>query len=209
MSDGACSSPTNARRKVGGVLLAAGSSSRLGEPKQLLHYDGRPLITRAAETILSADISPLVIVIGAHAEKIRPVLDGLSVVIVENKSWAEGMGSSLRTGIAMLESIAPALDAALIALCDQPHFSRASIDALRAALTGSRSIAATRHGESAGVPALFCRDYFPALRALTGTQGARNLIAANPAHVACIDLPELAIDIDTATDWARVRNNKS
>jgi molybdenum cofactor cytidylyltransferase len=204
MSDATRVSSAAPAQKIGAILLAAGESRRLGQPKQLLHYDGRPLITRAAETLLSAGISPVVVVLGAHAEKIRPALAGLPVILAENSAWPEGMGSSIRTGITALETAAPALDAALVALCDQPHFSRAAIDALRAALNGSLTIAATRHAESAGVPAIFRREHFPELRALNGAEGARNIIAAHLANVARIDLPELAIDIDTAADWARL-----
>lgn len=193
--------------KIGAVLLAAGASARLGEPKQLLVYGGRPLIARAADAILSAGISPLIVVLGAHAEKILPALAGLPVITVENHAWSEGMGSSIRTGVSALEKNAPTVGVALLALCDQPHFSRASIETLRAALAGSHTIAATRHGESAGVPALFRREHFPALRALTGAAGARGIISAHLAATAQVDLPEPAMDIDTPADWSRLTQN--
>jgi molybdenum cofactor cytidylyltransferase len=206
MNNAADASGTTTSLKIGAILLAAGTSSRLGEPKQLLLYNDRPLIARAAEAILAAGLSSVVVVLGAHAEKIRPAIASLPMIIEENSTWAEGMGSSIRTGITALESNAPVLDAVLIALCDQPHFSEISINTLRTALTGPITIAATRHGEGAGVPAIFRREHFPALRALTGAEGARGIISAHLANVARVDLPELAIDIDTPADWSRLKS---
>lgn len=204
MSDAAQPPPPSAARNFAALILAAGSSSRLGQPKQLLIFKGRPLIVRAAEAALAAGASPVIVVLGAHAEKIRAVLSQLPVVIVENTTWSEGMGSSIRTGLAALATLAPSLDAALIAVCDHPHFSADAIGKLRAALTGDFTIAATRHADGAGVPALFARIHFPELRALTGAAGARRIIAAHAAATATVDLPDLALDIDTPEDWARL-----
>jgi molybdenum cofactor cytidylyltransferase len=190
----------------GAIILAAGASSRLGEPKQLLRFEGRPLLVRAIEATLASGAAPIVVVLGAHAEKIRPVLHGLPILIADNPAWAEGMSSSLRVGLNALEAAAPALDAALIALCDQPHFSAAAIARLHTALTHPHSIAATRHGERAGVPAIFSRQHFPELHALRGDQGARTVIAAHLAHTSCLEMPELAWDIDTPADRARLQS---
>jgi len=191
--------------KFGALILAAGSSSRLGQPKQLLVFKGQPLIVRTAEATLAAGASPVIVVLGANAEKIRAVLVQLPVVIVENAAWSEGMGSSIRTGLLALESAAPTLDAALIAVCDQPHFSATATGKLCAALSGDVTISATRHAAGAGVPALFTRAHFPALRALRGHEGARQIIAAHAATTAIVELPELALDIDTPEDRARLQ----
>jgi CTP:molybdopterin cytidylyltransferase MocA len=198
--------PPTAPLRLGVIILAAGSSSRLGQPKQLLHYEGRPLVARAAEAALAAGASPVVVVLGAQAEKIRPALAALPILVAENSAWSEGMASSLRTGLTALESATSALDAVLIALCDHPHFSAASIARLTSVLasTPGSTIAATRHADGAGVPAIFSRSYFPALHALRGTEGARRIIAAHAATTALVDLPELALDIDTPADWQRL-----
>jgi molybdenum cofactor cytidylyltransferase len=203
------------------IILAAGASTRLGQPKQLLLHEGRTLIARTATAALDAGASPVIIVLGAHAEKIRPALASLPVLIAENPAWPEGMASSIATGLNTLDTapirstpIPPSLDSQpstpdsasppslLLAVCDQPHFSAAAIGKLRAALAANpaATIAATRHGDTAGVPAIFTRTHFPALAALRGPEGARRIIAANTTTTALVDLPELALDIDTPAD---------
>jgi CTP:molybdopterin cytidylyltransferase MocA len=196
--------------RVGAVVLAAGASTRMGRPKQLLEIDGKPLIVRAVEAALASPTWPVVVVLGAHAERIRPVLAPLPVLITENPAWSEGMAASLRTGIMTLRQFSRHLDAALLALCDQPAFSTATIEQLIATQRASgRSIVAARYAGRNGAPALFLREHFPALAALTGEEGARVLLNADPARVAAIDLPGMAIDLDTAADVAALQNRSS
>ena len=182
----------------------------MGEPKQLLLLEGRPLIVRAAEAALASSAWPVVVVLGAHAEKIRPVLARLPVLIAENPAWAEGMAASIRAGMTTLGQFSRALDAALFALCDQPAFSADIIAQLVAAhhATGRRIVAA-RYLDRHAVPALFLREHFPALTALTGEAGARQLLNDDPARVATVDLPALAHDLDTPADVAAFQGNPS
>lgn len=189
--------------RFGAVILAAGASTRMGAPKQLLELDGRPLVARAVEAALASPAWPVVVVLGAHAEKIRPALARLPVLIAENPAWAEGMAASLRAGIATLRQFSRALDAAVVALCDQPAFSAETIAQLVAAqhATG-RSIVAARYGGHQGAPALFLREHFATLAALTGEEGARALLNGDPDRVAAVDLPALALDLDTPADYA-------
>ncbi len=150
--------------RLGAVILAAGGSTRMGSPKQLLPLGGRPLLLRAVEATLASGAQPVIVVLGAEAVRLRPLLSGHPVVVAENPQWSEGMASSLRAGVSRLIEVSPATDAAVIVLCDQPHFSSGSIrrlvDAQRA--TG-RSIAAARYGGRNGAPALFRREHFSAL----------------------------------------------
>jgi CTP:molybdopterin cytidylyltransferase MocA len=114
------------------------------------------------------------------------------------------MASSLRAGLGILQAFSPRIEGALLALCDQPHFSTATIEALLSAhaQTG-RSIVAARYGGHLGAPALFLKKHFAALSALTGDEGARKLITRVPADtVAAVDLPDLALDLDTPEDVA-------
>ena len=178
----------------------------MGTPKQLLEIEGRSLLVHTVEAALASRAWPVVVVLGAHAEKIRPTLARLPVLIAENPAWAEGMASSLRTGITTLRQFSRRLDAALIALCDQPAFSAATIDRLVAAQQATgRGIVAARYAGRQGAPALFLREHFAALAALTGEEGARPLLNGDPALVATVDLPKLALDLDTPEDVARLQ----
>lgn len=179
----------------------------MGEPKQLLPLDGQPLLVRTVTAALASPAWPVVVVLGAHAEKIRPVLAPYPVLIAENPAWTEGMASSLRAGIDTLRQFSRSLDAALIALCDQPAFSAEVVTRLVAAQRASgRTIAAARYAGRLGAPALFLRAHFPALAALTGEQGARTLLSSLVDHVEPVDLPELAVDLDTPADYAARKN---
>jgi molybdenum cofactor cytidylyltransferase len=200
--------PAAARlERFGCIILAAGSSSRMGKPKQLIQIGGRPLVVRAVEAALGSSVWPVIVVLGAHAEKVRPSLARLPVLAVENAAWPEGMASSIRTGITSLRQFARKLDGAIIALCDQPAFSADVISRLIAAQrqTG-RSIAAAQYPGRCGAPALFMRTHFDALASLTGEEGARNLLNGDPGSVAAIEMPELAADLDTPEDVARFQS---
>lgn len=192
--------------RFGAVILAAGASTRMGTPKQLLPLDGLPLLLRAVDAALASPAWPVVVVLGANAEQIRPVLARRPVLIAENSAWAEGMAASIRAGVTTLRQFSLALDAALIALCDQPAFSTEVIAQLVAAYRASgRRIVAARYAGRNGAPALFSREHFPTLTALTGEEGARALLNGDAASVAAIDLPSLAQDLDTPADYESVR----
>jgi CTP:molybdopterin cytidylyltransferase MocA len=192
--------------RFGLVILAAGESARMGTPKQLLPLDGQPLLVRAVDAALASAAWPVVVVLGAHAEKIKPALARLPVLVVENPAWSEGMASSLRLGVATLQQFSRQLDAALVALCDQPAFSSDTIARLVAAhrATG-RGIVAARYAGRNAAPALFLREHFPALTALTGESGARTLLNDSPDRVTPVDLPSLALDLDTPADYAALQ----
>jgi len=189
--------------RFGVAILAAGASTRMGTPKQLLDVGGRPLLVRAVEAALASAAWPVVVVLGAHAEKIRPLLAPYPVLVTENSAWSEGMAASIRAGVTTLQQFSRHLDAALIALCDQPAFSAATIAQLVAAQRSSgRSIVAARYAGRQGAPAMFLREHFPTLTALTGEEGARALLNDQPALVTPVDLPGLALDLDTPEDFA-------
>jgi molybdenum cofactor cytidylyltransferase len=186
------------------VIVAAGTSARLGQPKQLLSVGGQPLILRAAKASLHAGANPTVIVLGAYEERIRSVLSGLPIAIVSNPHWKDGMGSSISVGVAHVIAQTPQPDAALIAVCDQPYFQTNTIAALCAAFRGNDSIIAARYAGRVGVPVLFGRNYFDALTKLHGDKGARPILDKNAAHVVSVDLPELATDLDTWEDYQKL-----
>jgi len=189
--------------RFGVVILAAGASTRMGQPKQLLPLDGKPLVVRAAEAALASSAWPVIVVLGANAAAIRPSLARLPILIAENAAWAEGMAASLRAGVTTLQQFSRAIDGVVVALCDQPAFSAESIRRLVAAQrTTGRGIVAAHYAGRNAAPALFLREYFPALVALTGEEGARQLLNGDSSRVATVDLPELAVDLDTPADYA-------
>ncbi|HEX3730264.1 MAG TPA: nucleotidyltransferase family protein [Opitutaceae bacterium] len=190
--------------RFGCLVLAAGASTRMGSPKQLLPVGGEPLVARAAGAALASPAWPVVVVLGSGADGIRPALARLPVLAVENPAWAEGMASSIRAGLAALRQFSPSLQGVVVALCDHPAFSAAAIVRLAEAQRASgRSIAAARYGGRCGAPALFLREHFAALSRLTGEDGARAFLNAEPGRVAAVDLPEFAVDLDTPEDYRR------
>ena len=202
----AAPSPLARPFRFGAIILAAGASTRMRTPKQLLEFDGKPLLVRVVEAALASPAWPVVVVLGAQAEKIRPVLAAWPVLVTDNPAWAEGMAASLRAGITTLQQFSRHLDAAVVALCDQPAFSAATITALVDTQKNTgRSIVAARYAGRHGAPALFLAQHFATLSGLTGEEGARALLNGDPAHVAGVDLPDLALDLDTPADVAAVK----
>jgi molybdenum cofactor cytidylyltransferase len=200
--------PPPAAPPPGFILLAAGASRRLGQPKQLLPIEGEPLVVRAARAALAVPVWPVIVVLGANAPLIRPLLLPLPVLIAENPEWSEGMASSIRCGVATLESFSRSIDSVVIAACDQPAMTAEVLSRLiEAYRKAGRSICAARYRSRLGVPAVFDRRWFPSLATLSGDTGARGLLAEADARgdAAAIDLPELAHDIDEPGDYERAR----
>ncbi len=193
---------------IGLLLLAAGSSSRMGRPKQLEKYQGVSLLRRAAQTAVASACQPIMVVLGAEADHCLPEIDDLPLSSVENHAWSEGMGSSLHFGLeALLKASSLPLDAVLIMLCDQPLLTVSTLSALiREYEATSCRIVASEYGESLGVPALFDRSLFPELLALAGTQGAKQILHRYPDQIHKIAFEDGALDIDTAADLTRLAN---
>ncbi len=187
------------------MILAAGASTRLGRPKQLLPFRGRSLLRHAAETALASSCRPVVVVLGAFADMLSRELSGLPVTIAVNPQWQEGISSSIRAGLKALPPEGAGPDAVLIMLCDQPHVPAQFLDRLVAVHQSSGSgIVAAEYGGQPGVPALFSRDYFAELAALRGSGGAKPIIVKHAKLSRRIPLPEAALDIDRQEDLARL-----
>lgn len=188
------------------VLLAAGGSTRMGSPKQLLPFQGRPLIRHAAETALASGCDPVMVVLGPHIDEIRASLDGLDVVIVENTDWEQGIGTSIRAGISGAEIMG--CDGAILALADQPLITAEILKRLveEHEETG-RPIIASEYSDTVGVPAFFSREYFPKLTALLPSEGCKAVILANLEQSIRIPCPEAETDLDTPGDYRSIAGN--
>ena len=190
---------------VGAVVLAAGSSSRMGSPKQTLQFRGESLLRRAALAALGAGCRPVVVVTGAYAELSRRELGGLDVREALNPRWETGMASSIRAGVEDLIRADPDASAAVFLLCDQPHVTAEVLSGLIAAhrATG-RPVIASTYGGSFGVPALFSRTLFPELTRLEGMSGAKEVIQRYAPEASFLPFEGGEVDVDTPDDFSRL-----
>ncbi len=198
---------------VPAILLAAGASTRLGQPKQLLRlpaFGSETLLDRAVALARAAGAAPIFVVLGAHAEKIHLECELLDCIVMHNEAWTEGMASSLRVGIAAVLENAPAATGALVLVCDQPGLSEEHLRSLLAAHQADADrIVASRYAGRTGVPAVFPRALFASLLELRGDQGARALLQQAGTAVHAINFPGGELDLDLPDDVERLQVNGS
>jgi molybdenum cofactor cytidylyltransferase len=186
---------------IAAVILAAGASTRMGTPKQLLLYQGKSLLRRITETAIAADCSPVVVVLGANCDRLCGEVNDLPVQVVENQDWQTGMGASIRSGIHELINTDGGVEAAILLLCDQPLVSGQTIHQLQTLYRSTRSpIVASGYQGIIGVPALFQAALFSELTQLT-QEGARTVMQRYIDSVVVLDFPQGAIDIDTPDQY--------
>jgi CTP:molybdopterin cytidylyltransferase MocA len=182
------------------IVLAAGSSRRLGRPKQLVVHRGRTLVRSALDEALASACERVAVVLGARARAIGAAVEGLDVEVLVNRAWREGVASSIRRGVSW--ALQRECSAALFVLCDQPALRAAHLDNLVEAHEDGAPIVASRYGDALGVPALFDRSVLPALAELRGDEGAKRVIHERGA--VGVDWPDGADDVDTREDMARI-----
>ena len=190
---------------IGIVILAAGASTRMGTPKQLLRYQERSLLHHTVEIAIASICRPIVVVLGAYAQLIQPEISQFPIQIVENLQWNQGMSSSIRVGIGKLRTSNPEVEAVIITLCDQPFISTEIINQL--ALTyrsTNQPIVACEYAQTLGVPALFSDRLFSELMTLKSSEGAKQVIKKHSQEVFIISFPEGATDIDTPKEYAEL-----
>jgi molybdenum cofactor cytidylyltransferase len=193
--------------KTGLIILAAGNSSRLGRPKQLLPYQGKTLLSHVVDESLDAPLQPVVVVTGAFQAEVCDSLQGQTVDIVYNANWERGMASGIVAGLDKALSIQPHLLSVIIAVCDQPYISAELFRSLVETHTVSgKGLIACAYSETVGSPVLFDRRYFKELSALTGEAGAKQLLKRYPDDVTTIPFPKGNIDIDTEDDFRELKN---
>jgi molybdenum cofactor cytidylyltransferase len=176
---------------IAAVVLAAGASTRLGEPKQMVVLAGETLLERAVRMAREAGCSPVIVVLGASAQRIEEQCDLSDATVLVNDLWSEGMGSSVRLGVAAARDV----DGVVLMTCDQPAVTAAHLRALMA----MGGVTASAYAGKCGVPAYFPKDAFAGLLELRGDSGARDLLLG----AATIELPHGEVDVDTVEDLAR------
>jgi molybdenum cofactor cytidylyltransferase len=199
--------------QVAAVVLAAGGSSRMRVPKQLLPVDGRPMVRRVTEAACAAGLAQVVVVVGAHAEAVAQTLAGLAVEVVVNDAWAAGMSTSVQAGLRRLR---PDIRAVVVMLADQPALTP---DLIRTLVTRYQDtealIIAPFHKGRRGNPVLFDRALFPELLAVEGDRGGRQIIVRHQDQVERVEVDEMVVmmDIDTRQDYESLlggdRDNRS
>ncbi|MBS1555521.1 MAG: NTP transferase domain-containing protein [Bacteroidetes bacterium] len=182
------------------LILAAGSSSRLGQSKQLLQYQGQSLLQRTA-SIACAISQHVVVVLGSNFDNHAKEIANRSAHVVNNQDWQKGMGCSLKVGVKEILSRWPTTKAITVLVCDQPRLTEQHLKLLiECAANNAQAIACSSYGSTLGVPALFKKEMFTFLQQTGDNEGAKKLIQQHPEQVVSIPFDGGEIDIDTPED---------
>ncbi len=190
-----------------GIILAAGSGSRMGRAKQLLEYHGQAMLGHVVDQAVAADLFPLVVVLGAMAAEVRQAIAMKPVEIAENIDWELGMGSSVGAGMRALFAMkTERIGGVAVLLGDQPLVRAAQLREMQRTLLKSDAAAiAASYGGTLGVPAMFRRQLFAKLLELPPNAGAKVLLQSEADRVLPFPLPEAATDVDTPADWEKLK----
>ncbi len=193
------------KKAVSILILAAGSSSRLGRPKQLLPWNNTTLLGHTIAVARASKAVGVQVVLGSQAVSIRAELAHTTTEFLINKNWKEGMGGSISCGMKYILAEKKAIEGTLIMLCDQPLIDSDYLNFLIDAFNESeKGIVGTSYGEHIGVPVIFDRSYFRLLVKLKGEEGARSLLQENSFDSLGFEAPANNPDIDTAADYHKL-----
>lgn len=194
------------QRRIGAIILAAGASTRLGYPKQLLEHDGEPLVRRATTAALDAGARPVLVVVGSSSEEVSQALNGLDgVEILRNERWESGLASSLSAGLGAF-SADKSIDGSLVMVVDQPLVESDALRRLIATFDEQHRIVASAYDDIVGVPVVIGSEHFAALMNLKGDEGAGRWLRARLAEVTQVDVASASVDIDTPEDAERLNS---
>lgn len=194
---------------TGIIILAAGNSSRLGSPKQLLTYQGSSLLQRTLIAAETTGYAPIVLVLGAYADQILEQHRDLTIHIIINDSWQTGISSSIAAGLSKMLDLEPDTKNVVIAVGDQPFIRSEVFTALvEENRQSGKHIVASRYAQTIGTPALFNKQHFKELLALDGNTGAKPILQKYAANVATIPFELGHIDIDTQTDYHNLKQEQ-
>ncbi|QIL42081.1 nucleotidyltransferase family protein [Pedobacter sp. HDW13] len=188
--------------KTGIIMLAGGNSSRLGQAKQLLTFNGKQLIDIVTEAMLTSGFSPVLAVLGGHAGQLTAKL---KIDFIINQQWEAGISTSIVAGLSAMLQSNPDLDGVILSVSDQPFISAAVFKTLfETQQISGKGIVASQYASTMGTPVLFTKKYFAPLLALSGNSGAKAIIVENPNDVATIAFEMGHIDIDTMADYTNL-----
>ncbi len=189
---------------IGIIILAAGQSQRMGQPKQLLKIGEDSLIQHIVKVAGNTAYAPIVVVLGSNFEMIKKEITAYQVLPVYNPDWENGMGTSISTGIRAIRKLNPNIRAVIILLVDQPLLKPNLLHDLETLYhQTTKKIIASKYNETIGVPALFDQSVFQELESLEGNTGAKKIIQkfVEKEEVAFVDFPEGRFDLDTQSDY--------
>lgn len=196
---------------IGAIVLAAGLSRRMRQPKQFLSLHGKPLFRYAVETAVHSELDPVIVVSGAHTERVKKNIRDLPVNVIHNPNFAKGMSSSLKTGV---KAIQDKVSAAFVFLADQPFVPVSVVNRLREAYVFSKSknikVVRPRYASTPGHPVLFAKQIFPELLNIEGDRGAQDVIRQHITELQYVDFdnPLWGVDIDTPEEWQVYRKTQ-
>lgn len=184
------------------IILAAGGSSRLGSPKQLISYKGEKLITRTIFNAVEAGVDKVIVVLGSNADAIgREVPKDPDIRVVVNPDWETGLASSLAAGVRNVDRQS---DGVLVLVTDQPLVDGPSLENLVSRFDYHSRVVASSYGRTVGVPAVFGKEFFRELSSLEGDRGAGHWLRQNITRVALVPLDTAEMDVDTPEDVKRL-----
>jgi molybdenum cofactor cytidylyltransferase len=189
--------------KTGIIILAAGSSSRMGELKQLMMYKNKTFLQHIISEAKNAFLYPVICVTGYESDLIAKNIAGMESSIVYNENWPEGMGSGISAGIK--ELVLSDADSVILAVSDQPYVSSDLFQTMVAWKDQSgKGIVACSYAGTLGTPVLFRKEYFNWLKSLKGNQGAKNIVKSNLPDVCPVEFEKGSVDIDTIHDYEKL-----
>jgi len=190
--------------RIGIIILAAGASTRLGEPKQNLLFRGKSLLHHALAVAKVTNCSPILIITGAHTFENDDLSDS-GIYVVQNPDWQKGIASSINLGVLYLQEKEPNISGTILMVCDQPYVTSTLLHELIAEkMKTNKPIIACSYQDTLGTPVLFDKQYFGVLCTLKGDEGAKKIIFKNLEDVASISFALGSIDIDTRNDYEQL-----
>lgn len=194
--------------QIGIIILAAGSSSRLGTPKQLLMFRQQTLLDRIVGTCLLLNTGPVLVVLGSEKGLLSERWTHSKAIAVHNENWAQGISSSVKCGLQYLTDHFPSAEGAIFTVCDQPFITDSLLlQLIEKHRETQMPVVACSYDNVLGTPALFHHAVFGELMELTGDKGARQVINKDSSRLSTVPFPLGIRDIDTAGDYEQLLQN--